>query len=175
LTIGAAYHVEPPTYPPDAPLNKTQFSFASPRLTCCSPAVPWLFSGARILGGWAGGSCDEDNTNMGQEMFGLRRRSRRHSRRDPGDKTDAVNNYNSPPRRRRYPYIGNRASLEFVWASRQKPCLCRVQYTRVMTRRQRTEPTRYARKLRDADLVNTFPWAGNVPVLSSSGAAAHSC
>jgi len=24
-----------------------------------------------------------------------------------------MNNYNSPPRRRRYPYIGNRASLEF--------------------------------------------------------------
>jgi len=36
-----------------------------------------------------------------------------------------------------------------------------------MTRRQRTEPTRYARKLRDADLVKTSPWAGNVPVLGS--------
>jgi len=67
-------------------------------------------------------------------------------------RTGGMNNYNSPPRRRRYPYIGNRASLEFVEAPNKKPCLCRVQYARVMTRRQRTEPTRYARKLRDADL-----------------------
>jgi len=32
-----------------------------------------------------------------------------------------------------------------------------------------TEPTRFARKLRDADLVKTSPWAGNGPSLDPRG------